>query len=696
MSLTFTNPFLLFGLAAILLPILIHRIVQKKAVSRKFSAVRLLIESQKFTARPYQLKDLLLLLLRVLAVVTLVVLAARPILLKGGPAAYTNAGVRLIILDNSLSMGYREASGVRFELAKSAAREMIDGFTGQVAIIPTVSLKEQDRGTSPIAWMRPAEALNKLEAMRLTFGQGNVDSALALATEAMRGVKVDKEIVLISDMARADWEGSKAGGSFGADDIVTLLRISGPQRDPNLSVRSVRIAEGEAIVGVRTRIEAAVSNLSDQPASFMAQLYVANTKTDQKPMELKAGEEGKAFFDLFLDKPGWTACEVRISGDRLTADDTLYFTLKARERVSVLVVDGDPRTTPRNSESYYLASALRPGGSEATPFSVRITTDEEFARLDLAGYEALFLLNVASPPAARLTSFMQTDKPVFIFLGDRVSREAYNGLPFLPVKLREIRSFEATPEHVAYVDTAQEPLKSLAATGHATVDATVDAQGPGSAGRSGHPVHAGHTGHKLSGANFRTYYVLEGRGRTLLGLGNGGRLLLESDSGPGKLFVFASSADLDWNDLALKASYLPLIQGLLKEARGLPGSALPNPGTVAPAVPDVCRPVSVPVMEGPGIYQCVTAAGSLLQGLNSPFEESDLTKLSDGELKKKFGSAQVSVVTYDRPSGGSVVTGRRELWPLLLSALLALLAVEMFLAHLFSRPGKTTQREAVG
>jgi hypothetical protein len=701
MSLTFTSPFLLFGLAAILLPILIHRIVQKKAVSRKFSAVRLLIESQKFTARPYQLKDLLLLMLRVLAVGTVVVLAAGPILLKGGPAAYTKAGVRLIILDNSLSMGYRDDSGVRFELARHAAREMIQGFAGQVAIVPTVFSKEQNREGSPVAWMGSADALRKLETMRLTFDQGDIDSTLSLATQALRGVNASKEIVLISDMARADWEGVKAGVPFGADVVVTLVRISGPQRDPNLTVRGVRITEGEAIVGARTRLEVTVSNLSDTSASPMTQLYIANTKTDQRSIELKAGEEGKIFFDIFLDKPGWTACEAKVSGDRLTTDDTFHFTLKARQKLPVLVVDGDPRTTPRTSESYYLASALRPGGSEAAPFSVRLTTDEEFARLDLTGYEALFLLNVASPQASRLASFMQSGKPLFVFLGDRVSREAYNALPFLAVKLREIRSFQTKPEHVAHVDATRGPLKLLAAKG----------QGTG---------HTGHTGHLLSGASFRNYYAVEGKARTLLAFGNGDPLLIETDVGTGKLYLFVSSADLDWNDLPLNAAYLPLIQGLLKEARGLPGSALPDPGTIGspirystgpsivpaagpfgPFKPfiDACRPVSAPMMEGaegPGIYECSTPAGTLLRGFNPPFGESNLTKLSDGELKRKFGPVQVSVMTYDQSSGGSLAMGRRDLWPMLLAALLALLAAEMILAHLFSRSRSAAQREIVG
>ena len=84
MNLTFINPFLLFGLAAVTLPILIHRIAKKRPVVQKFSAVRLLLQSQQITAKPQRLKHFLLLALRILAVVAMVFMMARPVLVRPG------------------------------------------------------------------------------------------------------------------------------------------------------------------------------------------------------------------------------------------------------------------------------------------------------------------------------------------------------------------------------------------------------------------------------------------------------------------------------------------------------------------------------------------------------------------------------------------------------------------------------------
>ena len=111
MSLSFINPLFLFALAAGILPILIHRLTRRKAFTKKFSAVRLLIQSQQNMARPQRLKHFLLLTLRILAVVTLVFLVARPILIQPGLLATSGEGATVILLDNSASMGYRDEGG---------------------------------------------------------------------------------------------------------------------------------------------------------------------------------------------------------------------------------------------------------------------------------------------------------------------------------------------------------------------------------------------------------------------------------------------------------------------------------------------------------------------------------------------------------------------------------------------------------
>lgn len=652
MNLAFLNPLFLFGLAAGILPILIHRLTEKKAIPKKFSAVRLLLESQKVMARPHRLKHLLLLALRILAVVTLVLMMARPVLTRQSLLATVDSGNKILILDNSLSMGYREERGERYDLARRAAKDVLEGLRGQVMIIPTAPLPGIPAGRNENRWMSPQEAIREMAVIPLSFGRGDPAAALAAAYRGLKDIKASQEVLIISDMARGDWEGFSLSklGVVSSEAGVTFLRIGGPNQDSNFAVKGVVLAEGEAVTGVPARLEVAVANFSDKSGSPLIQLHLSGVKVDQKSMELKAGQEGKAFFELFLERPGWTNGEVRLSGDQMPFDDVFYFPLKIREKVRVLIVDGDPRTSLKASESYYLVNALNPGGSEGSPFLTKVITEEELAGLDPVPYDALFLLNVSRPQASRMASFLEAGKPVLIFLGDRVIPGEYNSIPLFPWRLGGVREAgESKPARIAQADYNRESLR----------------------------LFSGVKGESLKGAGFRRYLKIEGSTKNLLTMENNDALLVQAELGKGTLFLFASSADLDWNDFPLKAAYLPLIQGLLKEAVGLTRDSLPTSIRFGEPFEEKSSPAQITGPKGgPGIYQFFPQAGELRRAVNPPLEESDLGKVSDGEIKKMFGMINTRVVEYKEGTRSTVPAGGEELWPFLLAFLLVVLAAE--------------------
>ena len=186
----------------------------------------------------------------------------------------------------------------------------------------------------------------------------------------------------------------------------------------------------------------------------------------------------------------------------------------------------------------------------------------------------------------------------------------------------------------------------------------------------------------LKSASFGRYFKIEGNTRSLLTLGNGDPLFVEADIGNSRLFLFTSTADLDWSDLPLKAAYLPLIQGLLKEAVGLAGTSLPAGIRIGEPYKEEVRPVQIRGPgKGPGIYQFSLPSGEVRRGLNPPYEESDLAKMGESELKKKFGPIDVKVIEYREGTLRDLQGGRKELWPFLLAFLMVVLAVEMGIAN---------------
>jgi len=650
MNLTFLNPLLLAGLAAAMLPILIHRITRKKAVVRKFSAVRLLMQSQRVTARPQRLKHLLLLALRMFTVAAIVFMMARPVVVRPGVAALPDNGARVLILDNSMSMGFREDGGERFEIAKKAAAATLTGFGGRVALIPTVRTPE----SPDVQWQTSQAALSTLQGTPLSFGRGDAVSAFRQAYQQLEKLKVPKQILVFSDMLRSDWEALNLADVGAITDAeINLFRIGGPGRDPNFCTKSVRLEEGEMVAGVSSALAATVSNLSDGDATLNVQLYLDGKKVDQKRVDPKSGADASVMFDVLVEKTGWVDGEIRLTGDRLAADDSFYFPLKVSDKVKVLIVDGDPGASLKESESFYLTQALRPGGLEGTPFLARVVTQSEMQRLDLQSFDALCLLNVARPDFSQPAAFLQAGRPVLIFLGDRTAPEGYNQFALSPWQIR------------GRIDRSAEAEKK---TGVFHIAGAL--QFPAALQNS------------LKSASFYSYYQVDGGVKPLLTLQDQNPLLLAANAAKSRLYLFTSSADLDWNDLPLKAAYVPLLQGLLKEAVGLAGASLPADIKWGEPFGNGRRPVQTKgTAGGPGIYQFSRSGSEFRQGVNIPHEESVLVKLSAAELKKKFGPMDVQVVEYREDTFGKQQGGRRELWPLLLGVLLAVLAIEMVVAN---------------
>ena len=104
---SFLNPLLLLGILGAIIPIIIHLINKKKAVSHKFAAIDFILETNKRIYVKFKLRQLILLILRASLLVFLATALARPFLKTFGGATEKNVPTsNVLILDDSYSMQY--------------------------------------------------------------------------------------------------------------------------------------------------------------------------------------------------------------------------------------------------------------------------------------------------------------------------------------------------------------------------------------------------------------------------------------------------------------------------------------------------------------------------------------------------------------------------------------------------------------
>jgi hypothetical protein len=124
------------------------------------------------------------------------------------------------------------------------------------------------------------------------------------------------------------------------------------------------------------------------------------------------------------------------------------------------------------------------------------------------------------------------------------------------------------------------------------------------------------------------------------------------------------------------------MQGLVQDAVGMTGTSADTGIQFDDAFSEKGPSIQTKGPRGgPGIYQFRLPSGEVRQAVNTPAEESDLAKIAEDELKKKFGAIDLKVVEYTSDGLNGQRGGRNELWPALLGFLLLVLALETILAN---------------
>src|SRR5436309_6271167 len=177
----FANPWMLAGLAAIGLPILIHFLTRARPRRIAFPPYKFLVEACAGQQAVHRLRTIILLTVRTLAVLMLVLLFARPFLKPTGVTASADAAKRVVlVVDASLSMRAVQRGVPLFSRAQAEAADVLRALeAGSEAGIILAGVAP--RPLLP-ALSRNIPALHdELVKARATFEEGDPAAALALA-----------------------------------------------------------------------------------------------------------------------------------------------------------------------------------------------------------------------------------------------------------------------------------------------------------------------------------------------------------------------------------------------------------------------------------------------------------------------------------------------------------------------------------
>lgn len=686
-------------MAAISIPVLIHLLNRRRYRRVPWAAMRFLKISVDQNQRRMRLEDWILLLLRCAVVALLASLLARPVLegVSGVPGSKVAAA---IIVDNSASMGSQEGGVTRLALAREAAHEILSGLPqGSPVVVGDVFRAHEASADHEFARAR-------IDAITQTERHADLILATKEAIGALEGqAVVDRELYVITDGHAEEWGSLAAlGGRF--SDITAGVRVQlitvGSSLNANLGISRLTPAAALPAVDQPFRIDVDVTNFGEAPVTRVPVKLLVDGQASGNPWiieELGPGRSETATLYTALPGPGYHRVTVALEGDKAPFDDRQTVVMRARDEVNVLLVDGEPGAEDRDSETFFLREALAPvppAERSSYPVKPRVVSGSNLEAEALDRYEAVVLANVADVSLAfadRLVRFVEKGGGLVVFPGGNFRPESYNALLYrrhglLPASFVP-REGDIGPRTRSLIPAETNPL---------SLERDL-----------------------LAGVKFRQIQRLqlgEGDYRVNLRYDDGQPALVESNYGQGKVFVFTSSADLAWNDFAVRPAYIPFVSrvlgGIVPSRENNLNVAAGDPVRYRLDARLVGRDATVYELEDPeslgrltelsgddgvsllefdrtdraGPYQ-VTIAGEpepLLFSVRPSERESSVALLGDEQLARLGDSVTVSRWASNGKAASLEMDrqGAELWWPLLL-VVIALAAVEMTLAQWFSR-----------
>lgn len=699
MRVQFEHAALLGFLALLLLPVIAHLMGSREVPRFELPTVRFLLQAQQTLRRRWHLDDTWLLLARLLALAAAVLLFARPVLhrpvrVMAGPLPAVDT---VLVVDRSLSTRSRDG-----RMQEGRTRQSFDGVRERALEV----LDQLDPGARVgLVWMdhrgRPA-------AGGLTLDRGGLRQALRAAEPGFGGTDLEPALRQAALLLGGSLEGHVI---VLGDGTASALPGAPPEEwRPGLALTVEDLAgPGEGLRN-RTVLDVVVEDPADPALGVPLEVIVAGAGAvggDRVTIDLEIegldpirgtleGGDRKRFL-AFDPPPGLVPGTAVLGADDLPDDDRTPFFLTGSRALRVHLVGGQAGSTPREDELYYAVTALRPG--PGAPGEVEPVVLDRDAIGELPARPGTVLVLANAPATEKLAREVQRlldgGAGVLVAAGSLVDRDRYRALlgPVLPafpgaVKARDGSAFEAAELGLAAPDIT-DPLWEPFAEG----------------GRSTFPR-----------ARFEQVMEVEPRlepgSRVLLRYTDGRAALLERAVGPGRLILYTSTLDDDWNDLPIRPIYTPILHQLVRYLAGdlersggdvvfigerpsipLPpsrrGAGLEVHGPDDRIVPveltgDPARPVLLPAPDRPGHYRLVRPTADGGEQVHWRYcaridpAESARTPLDPMALADSFPDA---VFVRGADGGTASVVRRSSLVPWLVLLVLAGLGLEALLGR---------------
>jgi hypothetical protein len=403
-------------------------------------------------------------MLRAAAFLIVVAALAQPIISSRRFGAIGARDV-IFVLDNSMSTSRKIGNETVFDMEMAELSRLVGKLNGSDRLrILLVSPRPTWLSSGPIAGdsLAATSLLTQIREARPTEAAAEMFECIQKAITARpAGQDFNRFVTVITDGQAYGWHAEtpalwtpirNLAAKAAPPVLITIVPVRSAHPISNLSLDKITVDRAVLGIGQPATLTAIVKNNGFGPSAPSSVSWRAGD-TRLGASTIPSLEPG-AGTSVRISQPFATAGLIKIScqlgaSDDLSADDTATVLLDVTAAVNVLLVEGERRTDPVQSETQCFLAAVgsehgtnKPAGSAFQPTLIDY---HQLASQDLSAFQCIVLADVPQivPEGVRkLEQFVKSGGGLWIALGDQIHANAFNGSFFQGAGLSPVNLLE--------------------------------------------------------------------------------------------------------------------------------------------------------------------------------------------------------------------------------------------------------------
>lgn len=510
-------PLFFAALASIAIPVIIHLFNFRRFKRIYFTNVALLQEVQQETRSQRNLKHILVLMARIFAIAFIVLAFVQPYIPAASGASQQGVSAVSVYIDNSFSMSSVGKEGELLQAAKNKARDIASAYssTDLFQLVTADFEGKHQRLQSREDFLRMVDEVEVSPASR------KLSDIVSRQKEALNKDPYAQKIAyVLSDFQQnmVDVEAINADSTI----VTELVRL---QANPkaNLSIDSVWLVTPYVQANNPAQLMVRVKNFGEAQENIPLTLKINNAQKGLANFSINKNETKNIELTFTASATGWQNAVLEVMDAPISFDDKLFFAFEVKQQINILSIYPEE---PSNSlgavygkiDEYYKLTQVSDKQLDYSAFPQYSLIVLDGVKTISSGLNAE--LNKFAKSGGSLVVFPPTDEELDESTNSFLSSLGVGGWQSFTAQNQRVTGLNA--EHPIFRNTFEKLSENI--------DKPVIQKYFTSSSTSGEPIMS-----LQNGQSFLTHYSVEN----------------------GRVYVFNSPLNVEWNNFPAHALFVP-------------------------------------------------------------------------------------------------------------------------------------------